>query len=206
MNFRFSFWAAGAIFFGVSGCSAGRSTEMPDPETEINRTNYCVQGGLPREVQFFDEANPPSLNGAIFDVRDLDRISDLLDSSIASLLRESMVSAWQSEQVETASWNLDFARQLESSFAIEFIKRAPKRLNVEFCGDAKSVGDAVFTALATYFGRSVEIDEDGRPPPWLARHGKSAIDRRAAIVMIAVSLRLAKIEFDLNEFVAAFAQ
>ena len=206
MKFLFAFWTTGAIFLGLSGSSAARSVYMQDPESEISRTSYCVQGGLPKEVQFYDEANPPSLNGPIIDVRDLDRISGVLDSSIASLLRESMTSAWKSKQVEPVLWNLDFVQQLESSFAIELMRRAPKRLNVEFCGDAKLVGDVVFAALVVYFGRSVEIDEHGRPPSWLERYGRFAIDRRAALVMIGVSLRLARVDFDLEELVAAFAQ
>lgn len=180
--------------------------ESPDAanEDEFWRTTYCVAGGLPMEIQFSIEGNPLKLGADSFDLNDIDRIGNQLDVKVAALLKDSVTATWRQTYGDRAEhWSSELSNELVETFVLEIAARAPKSLGISFCGDGDQVGSAAYTAIFGYFSRAVQL-EGGRAPSWLAdRRSRS---KGGIIVMLAVALRLAHIQFDAEELVRTLAE
>lgn len=164
-------------------------------EDTASRTTSCVRGGLPMEVQFDVSRNPPKFVGPVFDIQAIDVLTDKLDARIAHLLKMSVLEAWNSADKENGKLSKKSFARLRADLIGEIVERAPKALGIWFCGEATSVGNAAFAAIIEYFARSVELD-GGRTPTWLSQLDQSVQSQGASIVMMAVALRLANIDFD----------
>lgn len=202
---------ASIAFIGASllGCSSvSISAEPPGmaSEIEFNRTTSCVVGGLPMEVQFALADNPPTLGGQTFGMREVDSVVDRVDGRIAGLIKEAALRAWKITAADQkVDWSAKFVSRLEAELAGEIAGQAPNRLQLEFCGSQDAVGSAAFAAIAGYFSRAIQL-EDARQPEWLKNLGPNAAARGNSILMLAVALRLAEIEFDPMVLAQAFAK
>ena len=189
------------------GCSTTvLSGEVPDAasEDEFWRTTYCVAGGLPMEVRFSLVDNPVRLEGDAFDSSEIDRISGQVDIKVAALLKDSIAAAWrQTYGNKVSEWSSERTRELAELLVVEIVARAPDSLGISFCGSSDQVGDAAFAAISGYFSRAVQLD-GGRDPSWLAHTRERS--NGGIIVMLAVALRLARIEFDTKELVRTLTQ
>lgn len=189
----------------LMGCSMPVvSGEVPDAasENEFWRTTYCVAGGLPKEVRFSLADNPVRLEGDSFDLSEIDRISEQVDIKVANLLKDSAAAAWrQTHGDQAAQWSSERTNELAEALVVEIAARAPKSLGIGFCGSHDQVGNAAYAAIVGYFSRAVQL-ENGHWPSWLA-HAQS---KGGIVVMLAVSLRLAKIEFDTEKLVQSLAE
>lgn len=202
--------ALGALIGVVlSSCSTTTAAAKPPDviyESEFNRTTYCVNGGLPMEVQFVLPDNPPKLEGENFGIREVDSVVSRIDARIATLLKNAGLRAWKITVADhRADWSANFASRLEAELAGEIAAQAPRELQLEFCGSEEAVGSAVLASLAGYFSRAVQLDQ-AQQPHWLKSLGPAAAAKGNSIVMSAVALRLAKIEFDPKTLAQAFAK
>lgn len=190
----------------LSACSAQMvSGEEPDArsEAEFWRTRYCVAGGLPMEVQFSLPGNPVKLEGESFDLSDVDRIIEQVDIKVKTLLKDSGVAAWeQTQESQTVQWSSEHISELADRLVIEITERAPRSLGIEFCGEHRSVGNDAYAAIIEYFLRAVRLEGGGKPA-WLADAREQS--NGGIIVMLAVALRLAEIEFDTGMLVQSLA-
>lgn len=188
----------------LAGCSAlAVSSEVLDAESEDEfwRTTFCVAGKLRMEVQFSLADNPVRLGGDRFGLSEVDRISEQVDIKIAALLKDSATAAWQQTYGNQATqWSNQLTNELAEALVVEIAARAPKSLGIGFCGSSVQVGNAAYAAIFGYFSRAVQL-ENGRWPIWLA-HAQS---KGGIVVMLAVSLRLAKIDFDTGKLVQSLA-
>ncbi len=182
------------VLFGCA--TAGAEVQPPSAEEEdaFNRTTSCVNGALPVEMRYALLGKPTSALGKSFAIETVDNISKELDVSIAALLEAAMHKAWQQATAKQQLWSPSFYSALEAEYVAEIAEQAPKLLQIEFCGDRNQVGGAAVAAIADYFSRSVTL-EGGQQPQWLQVLGRTAEDKGTSIVMIAVGLRLAKINF-----------
>lgn len=191
----------------LAGCSTlAIPSEVPDAmnEEDFWRTTYCVAGRLPMEVRFSLADNPERLEGDRFDLSAVDRISEQVDIKVAALLKDSVTAAWQETYGAQASqWSSELTKELADALVVEIVARAPKSLEIDFCGNRESVGGAAYAAIFGYFSRAVQL-EDGRWPGWLA--DAQARSNGGIIVMLAVALRLAQIEFDTGKLVQTLAE
>lgn len=189
------------------GCSTPVvSGEVEDlaSDDEFWRTTYCVAGHLPMEVQFSLADNPVRLDGESFGMREVDHISGQVDIKIAALLKESVAAAWQQAYGgQVIQWSRERSLELAEALVVEIAERAPKALGIRFCGGYEAVGNAAYAAIAEYFSRAVQL-EGGRPPSWLA-HAQTR-SNGGIIVMLAVALRLAHIEFDPEQLVETLSE
>jgi hypothetical protein len=185
-----------AFLLGCSSTAISAETLDEASESEFNRTTSCVNGGLPMEVQFVLPDNPPKLGGPTFGLREVDSIANRVDGKVAGLLEEAALRAWKTTSSDhKPDWSAKFVSRLELELMGEITSQAPRRLQLEFCGDRESVGSTVLAAIAAYLSRTVQLD-GARQPDWLRNLGPNAADRSTSIIMLAVALRLAKIEFD----------
>lgn len=196
-------WVSALVMHAaLIGCSTTvLSGEVPDvaSEDEFWRTTYCVAGGLPMEVQFSLADNPMRLEGDSFDLSDVDRISRQLDIKITALLKDSVAAAWrQTYGNQTTELSSERTRELAELLVVEIAARAPKSLGITFCGPGEQVGNAAFSAISGYFSRAVQLG-NGRQPGWLAHAQERS--NGGIVVMLAVALRLAQIEFDTEKLV-----
>jgi hypothetical protein len=189
------------------GCSTPVvSGEMPDAasEDEFWRTTFCVAGKLPMEVQFSLADNPVRLEGDRFGLSEVDRIIEQLDIRVAALLKDSATAAWQQTYGNQATkWSSQLTNELADALVVEIAARAPKSLGIGFCGSSEQVGNAAYAAIFGYFSRAVQL-EGGRWPGWLDE--AQARSHGGIVVMLAVALRLAQIEFDTEKLVQSLAE
>jgi len=174
------------------GCASNNSREdVVSNNDEFNRTTSCVNGELPVEIRSQLLGKPTRITRDALGTADVDALAEELDLSVASLLESSMRTAWSSAISRHKPWTREFIAELKIEYAAEIAAQAPKRMRLEFCGSHASVGNSVLAAISTYFSRSVTF-ENGQPK-WLA---EGARGDGTTIVMLAVGLRLARIEFD----------
>lgn len=189
------------------GCSAPAVLgEAPDAATEDEfwRTTYCVAGGLPMEVRFSLSDNPARLEGDSFRLSEVDRLIEQIDIKVAALLKESVTAAWQQTYGnQMGEWSSTLTNELADALVAEISARAPKALGIGFCGAHDKVGNAAYAALFGYFSRAVQLN-DGSSPGWLA--DKNGQAHGGIVVMLAVALRLAKIEFDTADLMQTLAE
>jgi hypothetical protein len=120
------------------------------------------------------------------------------------LLKDSVAAAWQQTYGDQAiPWSIERSRELAEVFVVEIAERAPESLGIRFCGRPERVGNAAYASVIEYFMRAVQLD-GGRPPGWLAH--AQAPSSGGIIVMLAVSLRLANIEFEPEQLVQTLAE
>ena len=173
-------------------------------EDEFSRLTSCVGGGLPMEIQFVVQDNPTLISGDKIDLEAIDKVIRELDFQIASLLNDSMVRAWELTSEKHKIGSKAFINQLQIEFSGEIVERAPKKMNLEFCGNTNSVGGAVFASTAGYFSRATRL-QGGSNPVWLKKLGPSGQNKGTTIVMLAVGMRLAGKDFDPDHLAVAVA-
>ena len=192
-HFAFGF----AIAVALLGCSsAGAEVQPPSIEEEdaFNRTTNCVHGALPVEIRYALLGKPTLVYGDDLAVEAVGRVTNELDVRIAVLLEAAMRKSWKLSTAEQQPWSPSFYSLLENHYVAEIAEQAPKLLQIEFCGERNQVGGAVVAAIADYFSRSVRRD-DGQQPAWLEALGSRGVSKGTSIIMIAVGLQLAKIDF-----------
>jgi hypothetical protein len=198
-----------AILTGLcnqAGCASVSTPAKPFAqagENELSRLRFCVRGGLPIEVQFALPDNPVKLHDS-FDMHAVDLIASKVDPHIAKLISEAMLDAWKQIAPRKAKWTRQFVQLIENEHNLKISERAAKVMQLEFCGAPDQVGSQIFIEIGEYFYRSVQHRADEAAPQWLKRFGDAGPGNGRRIVMLAVSLRLANIEFDPQDLVSAF--
>jgi hypothetical protein len=163
-----------------------------------------VRGGLPMEIRYVPQDNPTLISGDTINLEAIDKIVEQLDWEISSLLKDSMIRAWELASEKNKIGSNAFINQLQIEFYGEIVERAPKKMNLEFCGNTNSVGSAVFASTADYFSRTTRL-QDGSNPVWLKKLGASSQNKGTTIVMLAVGMRLAGKDFDPDQLAVAVA-
>ena len=151
------------------------------------------------EVQFALPGNPARLGGGSFDLSSVDQLSEQVDIKVAGLLKDSVSAAWQQTyRKHPTEWSSELSKELAEALVVEVAARAPTTLGIGFCGNREKVGNAAYVAILGYFSRALQLD-GGRPPSWLA-HAETP-SNGGIVVMLAVALRLARIDFDIGKLV-----
>jgi hypothetical protein len=183
-------------------CSEASKTSNGDQSIEeFYRVTNCARGGLPMEVQFVIDGNPPRLYSAELTEKDIDSVIAKLDSGVASLLKEAGRITWSEHQGAVAGKYQGPA--LEAGLSEAIVTNASRIFGLSFCGDNDSVGSSVFADLATYFSRSYGYDGE-KHPVWLDKLGPGARSHANGILMVAVALKLAGINYDLSNLLRSF--
>lgn len=167
----------------------------------VNRTRYCIRGGLPMEVQFAIDSNPRKLAGQKLSGAAIDQLIVQLETSIASLLRNAGKSAWEKARHISPESPL-FAEAIEAEISVYVVKNSARELHLTFCGDKEFVGNDIDTTILEYLGRSLDLGPNKRPE-WLENMEKGK-ERGMSIVLSAVALRLAQADIGIDDIVKSF--
>lgn len=178
--------AAAFLAQALSGCannSIARDDEMFD------RTNYCVRGGLPIELQFNLVDNPFRADAELLSERLIDDVIQRLDGRVSRLLRDAGRNAWRQAPVSVSGMGQGgVLSAFESALVLEIVRLGGDAFGVAFCGERESVGGAVVAAIAEYFSRAIVL-EDGRRPRWVQM--LPGDQNGSSVLMVLASLRLA---------------
>lgn len=168
---------------GCANNSIARDNAMFD------RTNYCVRGGLPMELQFNLADNPFRADAEILSERLVDGVIQRLDGRVSRLLRDAGRNAWRQAPVSVSSvGQAGVFSAFESTLVLEIVRFGGDALGVAFCGEREIVGAAVVAAIGEYFSRAIVL-EDGRRPRWVQM--LPGDQSGSNVLMVLVSLRLA---------------
>lgn len=163
------------------------SRKVSKEEIESLRANSCVRANLPMEIQFGIEGVPRPLNNERFDFSDIKIIAKNLDVSISGLLKVAIGSSADQLKIKSKTLDRNAIHSLAQEFWFHLIDRAPKTLNIEYCGDSNSVGNNVAASLIMHFSRACG-DEEANPPQWTAT--PRTPDKCGYFVMFATALEL----------------
>lgn len=193
---QISFILAAQIWL-LGSAGAAQLDAVPDAasDQEFFRTQFCVAGGLPMEVVYSFEDNPGQLGEDTLDLSGIDQLKEKVDIRLGFLMKESAAAAWRQSAAVGAPEGNRINKHLVESFVHEIVTRAPSYMGLEFCGAPNAVGNAVYAAVFGYFSSSVQLGNGGAPG-WLDEDSRPY---GGVIVMLAVALRLAGIDFDLAE-------
>lgn len=172
-------------------------------EEAIFRVESCVRGGMPKEVQFITDGSPPSLaDQASIDSAAVVAVSAALDAQIGALLADAAGQVWNGAS------GIDEAEKFEDllfDFHRAIVATAPQRMALAFCGDQEQVGEAIASTLASWFDRALQpTNESDAMRRWLTSIGPRGTAFGAAFLQLAVSLRLAGIDYELEELARGF--
>ena len=193
-----------SLVFGYA--NAQTSNQRPDNKSfdEFQRTTFCTNAGLPMEIQFSLNDNPPRLAVNRLRLDDIDHVIRRLDSRVASILKGAGRSSWA--KIDSSKiGSREFSKDLKSAIDADVAKRAPQELNLLFCGKKEDVGTAIVASLTGYFSRSTDLGNGDRPE-WVKKLTPTGRTNSVSIVMTAVALRLAGIDFDISKLVSGFDQ
>lgn len=152
---------------------------------EFNKINACVLGNLPMEIQF-PLTGIHLVDRNTFQQGDVEKIAKKLDAKITGLLKLALDSSVRGLKIEKGNLNRQETRELAMNFWFYLIEKAPKRLNIEYCGDPNSVGSQIAASLVGYFGRSC-TDDQGNPPLWTTTSERTP-NKCGYLLMLAVAL------------------
>ncbi|TDR35144.1 hypothetical protein DFR29_14011 [Tahibacter aquaticus] len=179
----------------------GTTPALENEEEVANRTEFCVRGGLPMEIQFSIDENPRKFSGTSLTETAVDEFIRRLDVRVASLLRNAGKAAWKKSGGADRK-SIGFGMSLEQEIRSYIIGNAARELQLAFCGDAEVVGSSVDTTLLAYFWRSIDVGPQQKPA-WLDKL-KNGRDHGTGIVLTVVALRLANPEIEIESLVQSF--
>lgn len=172
-------------------------------EEAILRVESCVRGGMPKEVQFVIEGSPPSLaRQASIDTAEVIAVAEALDAQIAAVLADAAAQAWKDVK---GTDDPDRFEALLIGFHRTVVATTPQRMALTFCGDQEQVGEAIASAITSWFDRALQpTDESDAMRRALMNIGPRGTTFGAAFLQLAVSLRLAGIDYELDDLARGF--
>jgi hypothetical protein len=183
--------------------STGKETDEHAGLKEFYRLTSCARGGLPMEVQFVVVDNPPRSEASELTAAEIDRVIAKLDIKVASLLKDAGRTALESHS--SIGNGRGSGPMLEARLSEAIVSKASEAFGLSFCGDDDSVGGSVFADLAMYFSR-IYVYGNGGHPKWFDNLGADARNHATGILMLAVGLKLAGVDYDLRALLRSFEQ
>ena len=185
----------------VYGGEVDKSVNDGGSLDDFYRVTSCVRGGMPMEVQFVVDGNPPRLNGVELTMIEVDRFLAKIDGKVASLLRGAGLSV--SNKFPGIRAGKYSGQELEANLSGAIASHASEVFGLSFCGDKDSIGDAVLADLSMYFSRSYGYG-NGKYSAWFNKLKPGARNHATGILMLAVALRLAKVDYDIHTLLLSF--
>jgi len=168
----------------------------------FQRTQSCVYGGLPMDVQFDVADVPPRVNRhPAFGDAEADALQRALDVKLLDLLKASMAEALTKQPSGGALNYKDLSLDFEDALAAH----AGDSLHLAFCGDAQQVGGTVVAAVSAWFSRAVDHVQEADPlTRWFAQIGPKATSHEAEFAMLATALHAERPDMGTGRLLDAF--
>jgi hypothetical protein len=195
---RLNMLCCAVLLMGACACGA-QPSHYAEQEAYLYRVQSCVAGQMPLEVNYIVDGNPPSLRRVALSLADVDSVIEKLDSVVAGIMKDAMLLAWGDSSADSllAHGTSGQLQNLSTHFDDQMTDLASHRMSIYFCGQRDDVGGAFFSYLSDYFDRSFSRSGDINFD-WL----DGVKLRRSHFLMIVVALRLAEIDFDLDDLLA----
>lgn len=169
---------------------------------EFQRTESCVYGGLPMDVQFNVADVPPRISGlSSFGDAEAAELQRALDIKLLDLLKVSMAEALAKQPTSNA---LDY-NSLSLDFETAMVTHAGDSLHLTFCGNIQKVGSTVMAAVAGWFSRAVDHVQEGAPlTRWFAQLGPNGTAHEVEFIMLATALHAERPDIGTDRLLDAF--
>jgi hypothetical protein len=153
---------------------------------ELQRTTSCVYGGLPMDVQFDVPSSPPRIDGnTSLGEGEVNQLKKALDPRISLLLQNAFMEAVNNQPKGKTA--LNFAK-VSSAFEARLQNMSGQQLNLNFCGDQTTVGNAIVAAIAGWFSRAVNHTSSASPlTKWFQQIDGKAPTHEVEFVMLATA-------------------